>query len=146
MLLRIKVIARGDFMERVARSPGLTLRSVADAHCPRGPRAAAPGAHAGGARLHPDFCGGELVPVFDELEHVNRALGARVCADGIVPCPPGILVLVPGQLVTPRVTDYLAGLLRSPERLGLHGIVHKGCSPCLRVRKPSEERALWRLR
>ena len=34
----------------------------------------------------------------------------------IVPYPPGIPVLVPGQLVTPRVADYLAELLRSPKR------------------------------
>jgi arginine decarboxylase len=91
------------------------------------------------------FSGGELVPLFDERERVNRALGGRVCADGIVPYPPGIPVLVPGQLVTPKITDYLAGLLRSPKRLELHGIVYEGYSPCLRVLRPAEERSLRRL-
>src|SRR5688572_9490661 len=45
------------------------------------------------------YCGGELVPVFDERERVNRTLAGRVAADQIVPYPPGIPVLVPGQLI-----------------------------------------------
>ena len=49
------------------------------------------------------YCGGELMPVFDDRERVNRALAGRVCADQIVPYPPGIPVLVPGQLITGKV-------------------------------------------
>src|SRR5262245_27006358 len=70
------------------------------------------------------YCGGELLPVFDEKERVNRALANRVCADGIVPYPPGIPVLVPGQVITSRIAEYLANLLRSQKRTELHGIVH----------------------
>ena len=44
------------------------------------------------------YCGGELVPVFDDRERVNRRLAGRIAADQIVPYPPGIPVLVPGQL------------------------------------------------
>ena len=55
------------------------------------------------------YCGGELVPVFDERERVNRELAGHVCADQIVPYPPGIPVLVPGQLIT-------AGHRRVPRR------------------------------
>src|SRR6185436_10641883 len=51
------------------------------------------------------YCGGELLPVFDERERVNRALSRRVCADGIVPYPPGIPVLVPGQVITPKISE-----------------------------------------
>src|SRR5205085_2262834 len=40
------------------------------------------------------YCGGELLPVFDERERVNRKLVARICADQIVPYPPGLPVLV----------------------------------------------------
>jgi len=43
------------------------------------------------------------------------------------------------------VLDYLAGLLRSQKRMELHGIVHDGYIPCLRVVKSSEERGLKRL-
>jgi arginine decarboxylase len=91
------------------------------------------------------YCGGELVPVFDDKERVNRALKGRICADGIVPYPPGIPVLVPGQLITGEISEFLANLLRSQKRTELHGIVHEGYAPCVRVLKPAEEKALRRL-
>jgi arginine decarboxylase len=91
------------------------------------------------------YCGGELVPVLDEKEHVNHRLAHRVCADGIVPYPPGIPVLVPGQVITPEITEFLAALLRSQKRTELHGIVYEGYQPCVRVLKPGEERGLHRI-
>jgi arginine decarboxylase len=91
------------------------------------------------------YCGGELVPVFDDKERVNRKLSHRICADGIVPYPPGIPVLVPGQLITPKVAEFLANLLRSQKRTEVHGIVHEGYQPCVRVLKPAEERGLRRM-
>ena len=91
------------------------------------------------------YCGGELVPVFDERERVNRKLAGRVCADQIVPYPPGIPVLVPGQLVTSTVVDYLAELLHSTKRTEMHGIVHEGYIPCIRVLREKEEKGLQRL-
>jgi len=91
------------------------------------------------------YCGGELLPVLDDRERVNRKLANRVCADGIVPYPPGIPVLVPGQLITPKIGDYLANLLRSQKRMEMHGIVHEGYQPCIRVLKPAEEKGLARL-
>ncbi|HKA57293.1 MAG TPA: aminotransferase class I/II-fold pyridoxal phosphate-dependent enzyme, partial [Gemmatimonadales bacterium] len=91
------------------------------------------------------YCGGEALPILDDKDLVNRALVDRVCADQITPYPPGIPVLVPGQIVTREIVDYLAGLLRSQKQMELHGIVHDGYIPCLRVLKPSEERTLNRL-
>jgi len=91
------------------------------------------------------YCGGELIPVLDERERVNRALAGRVCADQIVPYPPGIPVLVPGQLITRPIVDYLGGLLHSQKRMEMHGIVHEGYLPCIRVLKPGEEKGLRRL-
>jgi arginine decarboxylase len=91
------------------------------------------------------YCGGELVPVFDEGERVNRALAGRVCADQIVPYPPGIPVLVPGQLITRKVLDYLGLLLHSHKQMEMHGIVHEGYLPCVRVLRPQEEKGLRRL-
>ena len=88
------------------------------------------------------YCGGELVPVFDERERVNRALAGRVCADQIVPYPPGIPVLVPGQVVTSRVLEYLGSLLHSHKRMEMHGVAHEGYLPCIRVLKPKEEKGL----
>jgi arginine decarboxylase len=91
------------------------------------------------------YCGGELLPVLDERERVNRKLAGRICADQIVPYPPGIPVLVPGQLITRNVAEYVANLLRSQKRMEMHGIVHEGYQPCIRVLKPDEEKSLTRL-
>jgi arginine decarboxylase len=92
------------------------------------------------------YCGGELVPVFDERERINRKLVGRICADQIVPYPPGIPVLVPGQQITAKVIDYLGDLLHSTKRMEMHGIVHEGYLPCIRVLRPGEEKGLKRLR
>src|SRR5437870_10199558 len=91
------------------------------------------------------YCGGELLPVFDERERVNRKLVGCVCADQIVPYPPGIPVLVPGQVITSKIADYLGNLLRSTRRMEMHGVVHEGYLPCIRVLKPAEEKGLRRL-
>ena len=91
------------------------------------------------------YCGGELLPLIDEKDRINRALNARVSADQIVPYPPGIPVLVPGQLLTGDIIQYLLGLLRAQRRTELHGIVYDGYLPCVRVLKPAEERDLHRL-
>ena len=91
------------------------------------------------------YCGGELVPLFDEHERVNHALAQRVCADQIVPYPPGIPVLVPGQLITPAIVQYLGDLLRSQKRVEMHGVVMEGYQPCIRVLKPAEEKSLRRI-
>ena len=92
------------------------------------------------------YCGGELVPVFDERERVNKKLAGRICADQIVPYPPGIPVLVPGQLITSKIVDYIADLLHSHKRMEMHGVVHEGYLPCIRVLRPDEEKSLRRLR
>jgi len=92
------------------------------------------------------YCGGELVPVFDDRERVSRRLAGRIAADQIVPYPPGIPVLVPGQLITSKVVDYLGGLLHSHKRMEMHGVVHEGYLPCIRVLRPEEEKTLRRLR
>jgi arginine decarboxylase len=91
------------------------------------------------------YCGGELVPIFDERERVNTALGHRVSADQIVPYPPGIPVLVPGQVITPNIVEYLGDLLRSQRRVEMHGVVMEGYQPCIRVLKAAEEKTLRRI-
>jgi len=88
------------------------------------------------------YCGGQLVPLLDERERVSKALAGRVCADQIVPYPPGIPVLVPGQLITAEVANFLGELLRSHKRTELHGIVYEGYLPCLRVLTAAEEKSL----
>src|SRR2546421_5484739 len=91
------------------------------------------------------YCGVELVALHSEVLNVRRDLLDRACADQIVPYPPGIPVLVPGQVITREIVHYLVGLLRSQKRVELHGIVYDGYLPCLRVLKPAEERGLRRI-
>jgi arginine decarboxylase len=88
------------------------------------------------------YCGGEPVALLDARENTNRALVDRVCADQITPYPPGIPVLVPGQVITDEVLDFLVGLLRSQKRMELHGVLYDGYIPCLRVLRAAEERGL----
>lgn len=92
------------------------------------------------------YCGGELVPLVDESDQVNSRLDGRVSADQITPYPPGIPVLVPGQLITADVIQYLVTLLRSQKRVELHGIVHEGYLPCVRVLSATEEKRLRKLK
>jgi arginine decarboxylase len=68
-----------------------------------------------------------------------------VCADQVTPYPPGIPVLVPGQMITAAVLDFLVGLLRSQKRMELHGVLYDGYLPCLRVLRASEERGLKKI-
>jgi arginine decarboxylase len=92
------------------------------------------------------YCGGQIIPLLDEQDRVNPELVRRVAADQIVPYPPGIPVLVPGQVITQEVIHFLVGLLRSQKRIELHGIVYDGYLPCLRVLTATEEKTLKKLR
>jgi arginine decarboxylase len=91
------------------------------------------------------YCGGEAVTLLDAKDNPNRALINRVCADQITPYPPGIPVLVPGQIITAEVLDFLIGLLRSQKRMELHGVLYDGYVPCLRVLRATEERGLRKI-
>lgn len=91
------------------------------------------------------YCGGELVPLLDEDDRVNKNLEGRICADQITPYPPGIPVLVPGQTITNSVVSYLIGMLRSQKHVEVHGIVYDGYLPCLRLLTAAEENGLKKL-
>jgi arginine decarboxylase len=92
------------------------------------------------------YSAGQYLAILDEQDKINGALNGKVAADQITPYPPGIPVLVPGQIITADIMQYLAGLLRSHKRIELHGIVHDGYLPCLRVLTPSDEKGLKKLR
>ena len=91
------------------------------------------------------FCAGEIIPLLDENDRVNTGLTGKVSADQIVPYPPGIPVVVPGQVITAQIIEYLVGLLRSQKHMELHGIVYDGYLPCLRVLSSSEQMTLKKL-
>ena len=92
------------------------------------------------------YCGGELVPLLDENDQPNKALIGRICNDQVVPYPPGIPVLVPGQLITDNIVEYLIRYLRVQNKVELHGVVYQGYFPSVRVLSAAEEMKIARLR
>ena len=92
------------------------------------------------------YCAGETLPLLDENDNINTRLNGRISADQITPYPPGIPVLVPGQLITQEITQYLVGMLRSQKHIEVHGIVFDGYLPCLRVLTAIEEKNVERLK
>jgi arginine decarboxylase len=85
---------------------------------------------------------GELVGLLDDNEQVNPRLRGRVCADQIVPYPPGIPVLVPGQLINDTVVEFLVRTLRVNAKVELHGVVFEGYLPAIRVLTGDEQARL----
>ncbi|MFN7887298.1 MAG: ornithine decarboxylase, partial [Betaproteobacteria bacterium] len=88
------------------------------------------------------YASGELLPLLDDDDRPNAALLGRICADQIVPYPPGIPVLVPGQVINENIVDYLIRYLRVQSKVELHGVVYQGYFPSIRVLMPSEEQRL----
>ncbi len=92
------------------------------------------------------YCGGELVPLLDENDQPNRLLIGRICADQVVPYPPGIPVLVPGQKITDNIVEYLIRYLRVQNKVELHGVVYQGYFASVRVLLAAEEQRIAPLR
>jgi arginine decarboxylase len=88
------------------------------------------------------YTNGELVGLFDEQERVNTRLVGRVCADQVVPYPPGIPILVPGQVIDRTVIEFLVRTLRVQGTVELHGVVFQGYLPAIRVLTRAEALAL----
>ncbi|MCA3226733.1 MAG: aminotransferase class I/II-fold pyridoxal phosphate-dependent enzyme [Burkholderiales bacterium] len=88
------------------------------------------------------YSAGELIPLLDENDQPNAQLTGRICADQIVPYPPGIPVLVPGQLITDDIVEYLIRYLRVQNKVELHGVVYQGYFPSIRVVSGDDARRL----
>ncbi|MFZ2988915.1 MAG: ornithine decarboxylase, partial [Ideonella sp.] len=85
---------------------------------------------------------GEKLPVLDDNGLPNAALAGRVCCDQIVPYPPGIPVLVPGQVIEPVVVAYLSRLLQTQRSIDIHGLALADGQLQLRVLTDAELRGL----
>ncbi|EAQ97815.1 aminotransferase class I/II-fold pyridoxal phosphate-dependent enzyme [Congregibacter litoralis] len=79
------------------------------------------------------FASSEDLPLNDESHGINRALVGRVSADQLVPYPPGIPVLVPGQRISEDVLHYLLDLYHGDSGIELHGLAKHDGRPMLRV-------------
>jgi len=88
------------------------------------------------------YSAGELIGLLDDNEQVNRQLLGRVCADQIVPYPPGIPVLVPGQVINDKVVEFLVRTLRVQGTVELHGVVFQGYLPAIRVLTLPEQKRM----
>ena len=91
------------------------------------------------------FSEGEMLPLLAKKSQANAELIGRISADQIVPYPPGIPVLVPGQLITADILEYLISLLGSQKHIELHGLVHDCNMPTMRVLTMAEEKRLKKL-
>ena len=88
------------------------------------------------------YASGELVPLLDDNDQVNPSLAGRISCDQIVPYPPGIPVLVPGQRITENIVEYLVRYLRVQNKVELHGVVYQGYVPSVRVLSSEEKHQL----
>jgi arginine decarboxylase len=86
------------------------------------------------------YCDGELLELIGEDGQPNPDLEGRISADQISPYPPGIPALVPGQVITREITQFLVSLRRSHKRTDLHGVIQRGDTPCIRVMTRKEEK------
>jgi arginine decarboxylase len=91
------------------------------------------------------YSGGELIPLLDDNDQSNEELVGRISADQIVPYPPGIPVLVPGQLITDNIVEFLIRYLRVQSKVELHGVVYQGYFPSIRVLTAAERNRLTML-
>ena len=65
---------------------------------------------------------GERLALMDDAGQPSAQLQGRVSCDQIVPYPPGIPVLVPGQVIEADVVAYLVRLLQTQKSIDLHGL------------------------
>ncbi len=87
------------------------------------------------ARLPRDayFSKAEIVELEGEGGGLNETLIGRVSADQVVPYPPGIPVLNPGQLITREILAFLLAQAHSSSGIELHGLQERRERPCLLV-------------
>jgi len=64
---------------------------------------------------------------------LNPEICGAISADLIVPYPPGIPVLIPGQLVTAEIANFLIALHHSNSGIEVHGLVMRADEAYLRI-------------
>ncbi len=79
------------------------------------------------------------LPLVGEDYKTNPNIVGQISANEVVPYPPGIPLLVPGQLITRSITDYLIKLINNKLTTEVHGLIFKADDPMLRVSKLGTE-------
>jgi arginine decarboxylase len=80
----------------------------------------------------------DLCLLADASLRPNPAVIGRICADQIVPYPPGIPLLVPGQEITAPAVDFLIDLLRAEPEAEVHGLQRQAAGVAVRVHRNEE--------
>ncbi|MCR8923412.1 aminotransferase class V-fold PLP-dependent enzyme [Dasania sp. GY-MA-18] len=75
----------------------------------------------------------EDLPLLAESQQVNPSLIGRISADELVPYPPGIPLLVPGQVISQGIADYLLQLIKGKHVTEVHGLVYMDEEAMLRL-------------
>ncbi len=73
------------------------------------------------------------VSLLAEQHGLNEAVIGAVSADLVVPYPPGIPVLIPGQEITDSIARFLLNLYHGKNGMEIHGLVERGDGAFLRV-------------
>ena len=79
------------------------------------------------------FAETEELPLMDNGVLAEKKLVGRTCADEIVPYPPGIPVLVPGQEISAQIVQFLQQLLQGQSSTEIHGLIFRSDEPMIRV-------------
>ncbi|USD20685.1 aminotransferase class I/II-fold pyridoxal phosphate-dependent enzyme [Microbulbifer variabilis] len=87
------------------------------------------------------FADTEELPLMDNGVDATQNLISRTSADEIVPYPPGIPVLVPGQEISEQIVQYLQQLLQGQNTTEIHGLIFRSDEPMLRVVKEVAEKS-----
>ncbi|MBE9539943.1 MAG: aminotransferase class V-fold PLP-dependent enzyme [Proteobacteria bacterium] len=73
------------------------------------------------------------VSLLAEQHGLNEGVIGAISADLVVPYPPGIPVLIPGQEITDSIARFLLNLYHSKNGMEIHGLVERGDNAFLRV-------------
>ncbi|PCO05478.1 ornithine decarboxylase [Microbulbifer flavimaris] len=79
------------------------------------------------------FAATEELALMDNGVQAEKNLVGRISADEIVPYPPGIPVLVPGQEISAQIIQFLQQLLQGQNATEIHGLIFRSDEPMLRV-------------
>lgn len=75
----------------------------------------------------------EEIPLVADGHGLNSEIFGSISADLVVPYPPGIPVLIPGQVITQEIANFLIGLYHSSNGIEIHGMVLRGDEAYLRI-------------
>jgi arginine decarboxylase len=73
------------------------------------------------------------ISLLSDQHGLNREVLGSISADLVVPYPPGIPVLIPGQVINEDIANFLLGLHHSNNGTEIHGLVQRGDEACFRV-------------